>query len=180
MLFTIQAVLGPMLNTTTGYMPPPYVASSLLKDNTANVAIEESAPKRPSHDSGKCCPICHASLGRSQDGKRHKVSHLPHWLQCPDPGCSWRGDRWGNLRNHRLKIHKVRPSSSQELDKCKAVIYDPWPLVEEITDDTSLESARKNAISLVEKKAVEVGKSGLWRDFWGRKRKGTRKAYGSR
>jgi hypothetical protein len=84
------------------------------------------------------------------------------------------------LRNHRLKVHKVHPSSSQELDKCKAVIYDPWPLVEEITDDTTLESARKNAISLVEKKAVEVGKSGLWRDFWGRKRKRARKVYGSR
>ena len=79
------------------------------------------------------------------------MPHLPYWLQCPDPGCSWRGDRWENLRDHRLKVHKVHPSSSQEPDKCKCVIHNPWPLVD--TDDTTLESARKSAISFVEKRA---------------------------
>lgn len=172
------AILGSMLNTTTGHVPP--APSYVAHDKAANTAFKASAPKRPAHDKDKCCPICHASLGRSQDGKRHKLSHLPHWLQCPDHGCSWRGGRWENLRNHRLKVHKVHLSSSQELDKCNSVIYDPWPLVEEITDDTTLEKAKKSAISLVEKRAVEVGKSELWGDFWGRKRKRVRNVYGPR
>jgi hypothetical protein len=74
------------------------------------------------------------------------------------------------LKKHHLKAHKVHSSSSQEPDKCKSVIYDPWPLVEGITDNTTLVNARKSAIILVEKRAIEVGKSGLWEDFWGRRK----------
>jgi hypothetical protein len=164
-LFIMQVVLGPTLGTT-GSVQPPCFASSPLADKAANNAFKASAQKKLAHDTDGCCPICSASLARPQDRKRHKVSHLPHWLQCPNSGCSWRGDRWEHLKKHRLKVH---PSSSQASDKLKSIIYDPWPFVEGITDNATLEKARKSAIALVEKRAKEVGKSELWGDFWGRR-----------
>ena len=155
-----------------GYRKRPCVASSLLKERIANIASKVSAPKRPTHDADWLCPICTALLGRSQDQKRHILSHLPHWLQCPDPGCSWRGDRWETLNRHRHNVHPA--SSSQEPDKNITVIYNPWPLVRGIIEGTTLiEDARAFAISMVEQSAFELGKLGLWGDLWGRRgRKG--------
>ena len=171
----MQAVLGPMPRPTRS-MQPPCIAPSPLVDEVTNNAFKASAPKKLVQDTDNCCPICSALPARPQDRKRHKVSHLPYWLQCPNPGCPWRGDRWEHLRTHRLKKHrlkkhriKVHPSNSQASDKLKSIIYNPWPLVEGITDNITLEEARKVAIDLVEKKALEVGKSELWGDPWGRK-----------
>ena len=154
-----------------GHTQRPCIASSLLKDRIANIAFKVFVPKRPTRDAAWLCPVCSALLGRSQDRRRHILSHLPHWVQCPDTGCSWRGDRWETLNRHR---HNVHPSSSQEPDKNIAVIYNPWPLVRGIIEGTTLiEDARAFAISVVERRAFELGKSGLWGDFWGRKgRKG--------
>jgi hypothetical protein len=39
-----------------------------------------------------------------------------------------------------------------------------------------LEEARKYAVSMVEKKALELTKSELWKDFWGRKGRRSRLA----
>jgi hypothetical protein len=44
-----------------------------------------------------------------------------------------------------------------------------------ITDNTTFEDARNRAISLVEKRAIEVGKLELWGNFWGRKERKARK-----
>lgn len=150
-----------------GHTQLPRVALSHLKDRSANIATKVSAPKRSAHHAHRLCPICSALLGRSQDRRRHILSHLPHWLQCPDPGCSWRGDRRENLNKHR---HNVHPSSSQEPDNSNSLIYDPWPLVQGITEGrTPIEAATVIAISMVERRASELGKSMLWGDFWGRK-----------
>ena len=166
----MQAVLGQMLGPT-GSMQPPCVAPSPLVDKAANNAFKANAPKKLANDTDDCCPICFALPARPQDRKRHKVSHLPHWLQCPNPGCSWRGGRWEHLRKHRLRTHRLRvhPSNSQASDKLKSMIYDPWPLVEGIRDNITLDKAVKSALALVEKRAKEVGKSELWGDSWGRK-----------
>ena len=154
-----------------GHKKRPRAAPSLLKDRVADIAYRVSVPKRPTRDADWLCPICPTLLGRSQDQRRHILSHLPHWLQCPDPGCSWRGDRWETLNRHR---HNVHTSRSQEPDKNIAVIYNPWPLVRGIIEGTTLiEDARAFAISMVERRAFEFGKLGLWADFWGRRgRKG--------
>jgi hypothetical protein len=174
-LHILQAALGPMLDTT-GDEQPTSVSPSPIEDKAASIAFRVSTPKgrRPTHNTDKHCPICSASLGRFQDRKRHILSHLPHWLQCQAPGCSWRGDRWEHLRKHRLNAH---PSSGQELDTRNSVIYDPRPLVEGITDDTTFENAKMIATSLVEKRAKELEKSELWGDLWGRKRTRFRKVY---
>jgi hypothetical protein len=133
-----------------------------------------STPKGPTRNTDKYCPICATPLGRMQDRKRHIRSHLPRWLQCQAPGCSWRGDRWEHLRDHRLKAH---PSSSQESDTRESIIYDPQPFVEGITDNITFEIAKTIAISLVEKKAKELKKVELWGDLCGRRRRRPRKVY---
>ena len=169
LLVAMQSVPGSML----GYTQLPRVPPSHPKNRISKNASKVSTPKRSTRDAHWLCPICPALLGRSQDRKRHILSHLPHWLQCPDPGCSWRGDRWENLNKHR---HNDHASSIQEADKSNSLIYDPWPLVQGITEGrTHIEALRVTAISMVEIRASELGKSGLWGDFWGRKR---RKAQG--
>jgi hypothetical protein len=56
--------------------------------------------------------------------------------------------------------------------KDNSIIYDPWPLVKEITERaTCIEDAGDIANSMVVKRALELGKLGIWGDFWGRKRK---------
>jgi hypothetical protein len=172
-LYILQAALGPILGNT-GDKQLASVSPPLFEDKAASIAFTVSTPKGPTHNTDKYCPICAALLSRLQDRKRHILSHLPHWLQCQAPGCSWRGDRWEHLRKHRFKVH---PSSSQESNTHGAVIYDPWPLVEGITDNTTFESAKAIAISLVEKKAKELEKLELWGDLWGRRRRRSRKVY---
>ena len=52
------------------------------------------------------------------------------------------------------------------------MIYDPWPLVDGIKDETTLQKATQQAISLLKGRAVEVGKLNLWEgNFWGRKKR---------
>jgi len=154
----------------------PCITPTLQQGRSVKAHVKAPTPKRGAHDANKRCPVCLASLGRPKDRERHVVSHLPQWLHCADPGCSWRGDRWAALNRHRRNAH---PSSSQEPVKCDAssIIYDPWPLVKGIiAEDTSLEEARKHAISMVEKRALDLTKSGIWGDFWGRKRRRPRLA----
>src|SRR6266849_111280 len=119
-LYILQAALRPILSDM-GDKQPTSVAPTLSDDEAATIAFTVSTPKGPTRNKDKHCPICAASLGRLQDRKRHILSHLPHWLQCQVPGCSWRGDRWEHLRKHRLKAH---PSSCQESDSCESIIYD--------------------------------------------------------
>jgi hypothetical protein len=174
LFFTIQAgaVPGPIPSPAQ----PPYVLPSLPKNEVPDIASGVSMEDTPVHDENKCCPVCPASVRRPQDRKRHKLSHLPHWLQCLEPGCSWRGGRWEHLKKHHLKVH---PSSSRELDTRKSMIYDPWPLVEEMTDATAFENAIMIAIALVEARGEELKKSRLWGDIWGRKKRGPRRLYGT-
>ena len=129
----------------------------------------------PPPKSKKCvrnCP-CPApgcpSFGRSQELRRHLFTHLPHWVSCPDPGCSWRGDRLGVFRKHRVSNH---PSSGQVLDEDQYVIYDPRPFVEKIERDAlSIEDARKQAMAMVSKRASELRKPELSENPWGRKKR---------
>jgi len=76
---------------------------------------------------------------------------------------------------HRLKVH---PSSGQESDTRKSIIYDPLPLVKGITDNTTFENAKTIAVSLVEVKAKELKKLELWGDLFGRRRRRSRRVYG--
>ena len=117
------------------------------------------------------CPAsgCVSSFGRRQDRNRHILIHLPYWIHCPYPGCSWRGDRPNLFRIHwdRDSNH---PSSSRDLDERQFRTYDPWPLVGKIEKGSlSIRDAKAYAISMVRKKASDVGKPELCENPWGRK-----------
>jgi hypothetical protein len=122
------------------------------------------------------CPVsgCLSSLGRAQEQRRHLLTHLPHWIHCPAPDCSWRGDRLRAFVRHWSRDH---PSSSQvpQEDQCK--IYDPLPLIKEIAEGSlCVQAAQKYAISMVQKKASELGKPELCQNPWGRRWRKQRKA----
>jgi hypothetical protein len=163
----MQSVPGSMLGHTQLPERLPGVTPWLLKDQVINITATVSAQKRPTRHVHWLCPICSVLLGRAQDRRRHILLHLPRWLHCPDPGCSWRGDRWENLNKHWYNVH---PSCIQELDKRNSIIYNPWPLVQGIIEGkTPIEDARVIAISIVETRASGLAKSMLWGDLWGRK-----------
>lgn len=148
--------------------------SAMVSGNVlCKIDLNVSAQMRPAHDAGigYRCPVCHMDFPRPQDRKRHMLLYLPSWLQCPEGDCPWRGSRRGNLLTHYRKNH---PSSSQEVDRNESMIYDPWPLVEGIKDETTLQNATQQAISLLKVRAVEVQKLKLWEgNFWGRKERKT-------
>jgi hypothetical protein len=73
--------------------------------------------------------------------------------------------------------HSIHHSDIPETDKKNSIIYDPWPLVQGITEGTtSIEDAKVCAELMVEKMASKLGKSGLWGECWGRKRRKPKKA----
>ncbi|KAI0250319.1 hypothetical protein BJV78DRAFT_590078 [Lactifluus subvellereus] len=153
-----QAVPGSGASSM-GYMQPPYIPP-VLQDMALEPASERSVRSWP-------CPICAASFRRWQDQKRHILSHLPHWIYCPDPDCSWRGDRPDAFKKHWCGDH---PSSSQEPDKHEFTIYDPEPLIESILEGSILiEEAQSYAVSEVRRRTQELDKSALWDNSWGRK-----------
>jgi hypothetical protein len=128
-------------------------------------------PRKRKPQGGKVpCPVpgCSSLLGRSQERKRHVLTcHLPFWLHCPFPDCSWRGDRVGIFKSHWTRDH---PSSSQELDEDQNKTYDPCPLVNGVVEGKlSIQDAEGQALSMVKKRAVELGMQELYEKPWGRK-----------
>ncbi|KAI0270002.1 hypothetical protein BC834DRAFT_582871 [Gloeopeniophorella convolvens] len=108
------------------------------------------------------CPVpdCSASYSRPQDRERHiRETHLPRWLYCSHPGCSWTGTRQYALDVH-LKRHKgiSPPNFSRE-------IYDPSPIVKGlIRGETSIEQAVYEAKRLVLAAAVALGRQDMWKE----------------
>jgi len=118
------------------------------------------------------CPAsgCPSSFGRRQDRNRHLLIHLPYWIHCPHPGCSWRGDRLNIFRSH-WDGDSNHPSLSRDLDERQFRTYDPRPLVEKIEKGyLSIRDAKTYAISMVRKKASDVGKPELCENPWGRRK----------
>ena len=130
----------------------------------------DAFPKSKKYVRNYPCPAgCPSSFRRPQDLRRHLSTHLPHWVNCADTDCSWRGDRLSVFRKHWDSNH---PSGSQDLDEDKFITYDPWPFVEKIKDGSlSIEDAQKQAMALVSKRASELRKPELSENPWGRKRR---------
>ena len=112
---------------------------------------------------------CPSSFFRQQDRRRHLLSHLPHWIHCAYPGCSWKGDRPSAFKRH-WTTNPSHPSSSQDSGNDQFIIYDPFPLVERIEEGTlSIQDAKKHAMSMVKNKALDLGMPGLCDNPYGRK-----------
>lgn len=136
--------------------------------------IIDVSPVRRKRPRNCPCPVpgCLSWFQRPQERNRHLLTHLPHWIHCPAPGCSWRGDRLSAFRRHWSNGH---PSSSQELGEDQCKIYDPLPLVEKIVRGSlCIQAAKGVAISMVKGKGIELDKWELCENPWGRKAKKTR------
>ena len=118
-----------------------------VSDNVlCKIGFHVSMQRRPGHDTGDfySCPVCH-TVSPCQDRKRHMLLHLPHLFQRPSGGYAWIGDCWTNLLWH---YRRNRPYSIQEMDRNEAMIYDPWPPVEGIKDETTFRDVTQQAIFL--------------------------------
>ncbi|KAI0250327.1 hypothetical protein BJV78DRAFT_590574 [Lactifluus subvellereus] len=156
------AVPVPMVSPIS-YNQPLYAAPEPFQDGVSDTAPKGTEPSW-------CCPVsgCSAPFGRPQERRRHVVSHLPHCFYCRVPGCSWRGDRVAAFLRHR----KDHPSSSQAPDKDEFTIYDPLPLVDDVIEGSkTIGEAQRIAESMVRSKAQEFGKSEIWGNAWGRRRR---------
>jgi hypothetical protein len=166
----VQAVQGLLSASPMGYIQLPRAAPLLPQSGTIDFSPTPQRCRR-----AWPCPVsgCPASFNRSQERKRHLLTHLPYWIHCPDPGCSWRGNRLGAFRKHWGSDH---PSSIQEPDKDRYEIYDPFPLVEVIIEGSlCIKAAQNKAISMVLMKASELGNSELCDNPWGHRKRKLRK-----
>ena len=138
---------------------PPFVTPALSQGQVAELDAPTDNP----------CPLCGRNFRRNQDRNRHIRTFLPHWVYCPFPRCPWRGDRQDNLKAHWKTAH-AKCGQVLKQDNCK--IYDPALLVKSVVGrELSIESAAHTALLEVERRAQELGKVGIWTDWWGRAQK---------
>ena len=142
-----------------GVIPPP----------TYGVVVDASLIPKSRARNWRCPASGCLSFCRRQERNRHLLIHLPQWIHCPYPGCSWRGGRLDLFRRHwdRDSNH---PSSSRDLDDRQFMTYDPRPLVGKVEKGSlSIRDAKNYAMLMVRKKASDVGKPELCENPWGRK-----------
>ena len=115
------------------------------------------------------CPVCGKTFSRTQERDRHVRKYLPYWFFCPFAGCSWRGDRYKNLKAHWNRTH-TKSCVSPQLEDCK--IYHPGPLVRSVVSgQSSIEEVTAIALFAVESRATELDKIRVWTDWWGRRQR---------
>jgi hypothetical protein len=128
---------------------------------------EESGLKDTPFPTETCpFPHCGVTCGRTQDLERHVRQHLPHFIYCEQPDCKWTGNRLYALRIHHADKHSGVPVPELEL----FMIYDAKALVKRLLNkEINVEQAVGEARSLFQKKAVQLGKVGIWRWLRGQK-----------
>lgn len=112
------------------------------------------------------CPECKEHVGyRQQELRRHLLSiHLPCWICCPYPSCTWRGTRKEELKKHLIK-DKCGPRPVRE----QYQIYNTNLILGWILeDDTPVQVAASYALDFVRERARELGKVESWSNLWGR------------
>ena len=144
-----------------------YISYQVGSDSGPTNSRLEGTTKR----SPVLCPECKELVGyRQQELKRHLLSiHLPCWICCPYPSCTWRGSRKEELQKHWIK-DKCGPRPEQprpEREQCQIYNTDlilGWIL----EDDTPVQVAASYALEFVEGRARELGKVESWSNLWGR------------
>jgi hypothetical protein len=109
------------------------------------------------------CPFpgCKKKCGRSQELERHVYErHLPPHLYCEQPGCDFTsGGRFYLLKSHRADKHPGVAMPEQDA----YTIYDAKVLAKQVrTKEIGIEQALREACSLFEEKAKQMGKLGIW------------------
>jgi hypothetical protein len=145
------------------------VRPSGLCDGLSNLNCGQTSSIRPSKPPVFCL-WCAGAFGREQELKRHILSrHLPYWICCPHPLCSWRGTRTEELKKHMRK-GRCGPEAKRE----QYMIYKPKQVFDHVfdgSDDTfinaKLRFAELFALLLVFERMIELRKVDLWEAPWG-------------
>jgi len=120
------------------------------------------------------CPICPKSFPRRQERDRHELLHVPYFMHCPLPHCAWRGNRAGLFNNHWKRedhrsyheLYGITPAQGQ------IQTFDPWVILNQVISGAiSLREGEVEAIFLVQAKACELQKPGMWMHPWGRNKR---------
>ena len=122
----------------------------------------------------KQCPACGTKLNRWQDRDRHISTHLPHWIHCPLPHCSWRGNRIKSIELHWKRQDHLRHHESygSTLRQEQFEIFDPQVFVNQIKAGTiSTKDAAAQALIIVTAKASLLQKPSMSENRWGYKLK---------
>ena len=114
------------------------------------------------------------SLATWQDRDRHLLTHLPHWLHCPAPDCSWRGNRVKSFENHwrRHDLFKHYTPNGASPEREQFELFNPQEFVDRIKAGTiTVRDAADRALELVRAKADQLQKPSLSANPWGYKLK---------
>ena len=161
--FYVWQDLSILSETTSQSSPPSPVMSvgdaSLI--DTTSVRKGPGSKKAPSAKGP--CPFqkCGKGYPRPQELERHICEHhLPNHIHCEQPGCDWTGDRRYALKNHLSDKHTGAPVPGVE----GYMIYDAKGLVKRLmTRGINVGQVEGEARSLFQKRAVALGKLGIWK-----------------
>jgi hypothetical protein len=94
-----------------------------------------------------------------QERKRHLITHLPPWIHCLYPHCSWTGHRADAFRRHWGRDH---PGNNRVPGKKEFEIYDPLEFVDQVTAGTmTIDVAEARALEQIRAKAEQLQKPSL-------------------
>ena len=144
-----------------------FAASSLIQ-STATTSFATSSRKRWR------CPICSGSFSRWQELDRHKLTHVPYFMHCPLPHCSWRGNRASLFKKHwQQEDHRsYHGLYGRAPERSQIETFNPWLILDQIIHGAiSLCEGETQAISLVRVKACELEKPSMWMEPWGRQKR---------
>ena len=120
------------------------------------------------------CPICPGSFRRWQDRDRHKLAHVPYFMHCPLPHCTWRGNRAGLFKKHwQQEDHRsYHQHYGRFPERSQIETFNPWLILDQIVNGAiSLRDGEAQAIFWVRVKACELQKPSMWMDPWGRNKR---------
>ncbi|KAH9168839.1 hypothetical protein EDB89DRAFT_1559534 [Lactarius sanguifluus] len=110
------------------------------------------------------CPACTTHFNRRQDCDRHIVTHLPHWIHCPFPNCTWRGNRVKPFEIHWENDHG---SYGHIPGREQFEIFNTQEFVNQIKAGTPLSVVMDSAIERVRAMAHQLGKMSMSTNPWG-------------
>jgi hypothetical protein len=117
------------------------------------------------------CPKCKDPYAQEEDLRRHLLSfHLPCWIFCPYPPCTWRGHREEDFQRH-LHDQQCGPNPEREWYE----IYITDLVLDWILEGIPVERAATYALDFVAERALELGKVEEWSDLWGDRGKTARR-----
>jgi len=170
---------GPLLHWQPLQVRGPYLGGGFPKLNRRQTSTVTCPAAAPASKALYYCrwPGCQQQFTRMQELGRHTSSlHLPCSLCCPHPSCPWRGTRKDELIKH---VTKGRCGKEAKLDPVLYKIFDAKCILDWIYEDSTETLVNFNScvvlayvLDLVRERAMELGKTELWRGLWGRQRRG--------